>query len=141
LASHVCGPAHESGSSAFVTVTHAPVPIAHVTHTPMHGPEQQTLSRQIPDSQSRASVQVPAPVAMSAKSSAVDVGALAESPPAISTFPDWSAVAVWRARAVLIDVAPEKLGLASKISDVDTAGPSKPPTTTTFPEARRVAVC
>jgi hypothetical protein len=52
VASHVLLPAHESGSSAFVTATHAPVVVVHVRHTPLHAPAQHTPSWQTPDTQS-----------------------------------------------------------------------------------------
>jgi hypothetical protein len=40
---------HESGSSAFMTLTHAPVPLVHVMHVPLQAPEQQVLSSQTPE--------------------------------------------------------------------------------------------
>jgi hypothetical protein len=61
FASHVFVPLHVSGSSALVTSAHAPVPLVHVLHVPLHGPEQQTPSSQTPETQSPPTTQA-APV-------------------------------------------------------------------------------
>jgi hypothetical protein len=61
---------HVSGSSAFVTETHAPVPAAQVWQVPLQAPEQQRSS-QMPETQSSPMEHAP-PVATRAKSSALD---------------------------------------------------------------------
>jgi hypothetical protein len=52
VASHVLLPEQLSGSSAFITSMHAPVPAAQVMHVPEHAPPQQMPSSQTPDKHS-----------------------------------------------------------------------------------------
>jgi hypothetical protein len=49
VASQVVVPVHVSGSSIPVTATHAPVPVLHVMHVPLHAPEQHVPSSQTPE--------------------------------------------------------------------------------------------
>jgi hypothetical protein len=56
-------PPHESGSCAFFTGVHAPLPAVHVMHVPLHAPEQQVPSSQTPAVHCALTVHVPpAPV-------------------------------------------------------------------------------
>src|SRR5262249_47728914 len=49
-------PVHVSGSSAFVTAAHAPVPVTHVWHAPAHAAVQHTPSSHAPERQSSPAV-------------------------------------------------------------------------------------
>lgn len=62
-------------------------------------------------------------------------------PPAISTPPDGSSVAVCHARAAFIDGAAENSDVPSKISAVESdVVPASPPATRTEPDTSSVAV-
>jgi hypothetical protein len=94
VASHVLMPVHVSGSDAFITATHAPVPETHVMHVPLHAPEQQTPSSHTLERQSPPSVHE-LPAATSPKISAVERLPLPPLlPPAMSTLPEASSVPV-----------------------------------------------
>jgi hypothetical protein len=89
--SQILVPVHVFGSLAFVTVMQAPV-ASHVVHTPLHAPPQQ-FSLHTPAVQSRAWLQ-DVPVGIRVKISAVE-SATPDAPPATSTLPEGSNVAVW----------------------------------------------
>lgn len=63
VALQVTAPTHVSGSSAFVTATHAPVPDVHVVQAPSHAPEQQIPSLQTPEMHSPGTEHVSPPAA------------------------------------------------------------------------------
>jgi hypothetical protein len=78
-----------------ITGTQAPVDGVHVWQTPLQGPEQHTPSSQDPDVHSPPTEQV-VPAAATTNISAVENGAsLRSCPPATSTLPEVSSVAVW----------------------------------------------
>src|SRR5262249_24363566 len=109
VASHVFVPVQVSGSSVFFTDVQAPVPSAHVLHTPSQLMAQQCPSLHAFETHSMAMLQVP-PFATKLKSSAVERTAFVSiDPPATRTLPVGSSVTLAPNRDALM------LGRAAKV--------------------------